>query len=60
MLNPGFWILDFVDLGFGISIPSTSKCLEALVLSMFRKKRADLQKTYNYSRKCIQIGVRQE
>ena len=23
ILNPGFWILDFVDLGFGILIPSS-------------------------------------
>ena len=34
MLNPGFWSLDFVDLGFGILIPSTTKGLESLALSM--------------------------
>ena len=34
MLNPGFWILDFVDLGFAILIPSTPNGLESLVLSM--------------------------
>jgi len=45
-VNLGFlhvesWILDlgflmiFVDLGFGILIPSTTKGLEPLVLSMF-------------------------
>ena len=34
ILDVESWILDlrfFVDLGFGISIPSTSRCLESLV-----------------------------
>ena len=40
VLNFGFWILDFgswifVDLRFGLLIPSTTKGLESLVLSMF-------------------------